>query len=430
MLLFASFEIKLNNCISLKSQVTTNITNTGLLFQTHTLNNTKQTNDEQFKEHITPTLRFITTIMEQYLKKECINRGSQHIANLFIKNHRLEQIIEALLTVATDEDLMYELANLAYVIGFVNICVDAKDYMFTEMEIKPVVQKMFCVISDSITKQYCYNVMKLSHVAVRYWHLIRPRLMPCASNIPKDIKKEPLIFENQLVILHSMPAFNFVIFRFNMPINKIFQDDIRDNFANKVMRNMCEYTIRLAYNYRQALAEKKHGYELGTVALDYIKETKPSYDRDQAVIIFQALVYLLKDIVTFTKDDAGLIEIAKNEAEFLNSLLILIGQFIEDFRITWRDCVESICIVGLTLYFISITAWPKKLMTEAFKLLQFAIEKYMSPNLALLVDRTQDSALIMLGPLLVSKLQDSDWEIRESGLRVLTTICELSHNSK
>lgn len=367
--------------------------------------------------------------MEQFLKNECINRNNQHIATLFLKNYRLTQIIEAFLKIAIDEDLVFDLSHAAYVIGFVDLCVDAKEFTFSEAEVKPVVKNLFCMISDSIAKQYCRNVMKLSHLAVRYWHLIRSRLMPHAPNIPKDIKKEPLIFENQLVILQSMPAFIFMIFRFNMPVHQLC-DDFRDNFANKVMRNMCEYTIRLAYNYRQALVEQKCGYEVGTKALEYIKETKPSYDRDQAVIIFQTLVYILKDVVTLTKDDDGQIEIAKNETDFLQSLLLLIGQFIEDFRITWQDCVESICVVGLTLYFISTTTWPKTLMTEAFKLLRLAIEKYMSPNLALLVDRTQDSSLNMLGPLLVTKLQDNDWEIRDSGLRVLTTICELSHSSK
>lgn len=240
------------------------------------------------------------------------------------------------------------------------------------------------------------------------------------------------MFENQLVILHSLPSFIFIVLRFNLPLHQLLHDDFRDNFANKVMRQMCEFTIRLAYNYRQALVEKQTNYdELGQKALDYIMETKPYYDRDQAVIIFQTLVYLLKDLVTFTKDDAGMIEIAKSEAKFVKSVLILIGEFIEAYNITWRDCVESICIVGLTIHFILITkTWPKELMMEAFKLLQLGIVKYMSPNLALLVDRTQDSSLHMIGPLLAEIVQNVDGEIREGGLKVLATICEFSSNSK
>lgn len=387
--------------------------------------------EEQLKQLITPTIRLITTLLDQYLKAECINRNHQHIVSIFLKNYHLEQTMDHLLTLATDEDFLFDLANLIYTIVFINMCVEAKEHTFCEGEVTPLVKKIFDLLHANITKRFCHAGLKLSHIAVRYWHLIRPRLMPCPpQNVHRDINKEPLIFENQLVILHSMPSFIFIVCRFNLPLHQIMQDDFRENFANKVWRQMCEYTIRLAYNYRQALVETRNSQELGKIALDYIMETKPYYDRDQAVIIFQTLVYLFKDIVTFTKDDAGQIEIAKNEADFIKLVLVLIGQFIEEFQITWRDCVESICIVGLSLYFISISEWPKKLMTEAFKLLQFAIEKYMSPNLALLVDRTQDSSLHMLGPLLVVKLQDDDWEIRNGGLGVLTTICELSHSSK
>lgn len=51
----------------------------------------------------------------------------------------------------------------------------------------------------------------------------------------------------------------------------------------------------------------------------------------------------------------------------------------------------------------------------------------MAPNLALLVDRTSDSSLGQLGPLLTSKLLDDEWEIRENCIAVLKTISELAH---
>lgn len=54
----------------------------------------------------------------------------------------------------------------------------------------------------------------------------------------------------------------------------------------------------------------------------------------------------------------------------------------------------------------------------------------MSPNLALLVDRTYDSAMDMLGPLLTTQLRDEHWEVRDTALEVLCTICEIAHTSK
>lgn len=54
----------------------------------------------------------------------------------------------------------------------------------------------------------------------------------------------------------------------------------------------------------------------------------------------------------------------------------------------------------------------------------------MSPNLALLVDRTSDSSMDSLGTLLVGKLHDMDWEVRDSALEVLHTVSGISHSSK
>lgn len=71
-----------------------------------------------------------------------------------------------------------------------------------------------------------------------------------------------------------------------------------------------------------------------------------------------------------------------------------------------------------------------KLTVEALKLLNLSIKKHMSPNLTLLLDRTSDSSLSQLGPLLLAKLQDNHWKICEAALQVLITISEFSRNGE
>lgn len=67
---------------------------------------------------------------------------------------------------------------------------------------------------------------------------------------------------------------------------------------------------------------------------------------------------------------------------------------------------------------------------EALKVLNQSIAKYMSPNLALLVDRTYDSAMDVLGPLLTTQLKDEHGEVRNAALEVLCTMSEIAHTSK
>lgn len=54
----------------------------------------------------------------------------------------------------------------------------------------------------------------------------------------------------------------------------------------------------------------------------------------------------------------------------------------------------------------------------------------MSPNLALLVDRTNDSSMSLLVPMLTAKLYDMDWDVRDSALEILQTISSIAHSSK
>ena len=67
---------------------------------------------------------------------------------------------------------------------------------------------------------------------------------------------------------------------------------------------------------------------------------------------------------------------------------------------------------------------------QALKLVNLSIAKYMAPNLALLVNRTSDSALSLLGPMLNTRLHDLNWEVRDSALEVVNTISEIANKSE
>lgn len=70
-----------------------------------------------------------------------------------------------------------------------------------------------------------------------------------------------------------------------------------------------------------------------------------------------------------------------------------------------------------------------QLVMHALKLINLSIARFMSPNLALLVDRTSDSSMANLGPMLIGKLEDADWEVRDSALEVLYTISNIANTS-
>lgn len=60
------------------------------------------------------------------------------------------------------------------------------------------------------------------------------------------------------------------------------------------------------------------------------------------------------------------------------------------------------------------------------QLAQLSVEHFMAPNLALLVDTLSGSDMQKLGPMIVKRLHDSNWEVRDSVLELLTSIANIS----
>jgi len=67
---------------------------------------------------------------------------------------------------------------------------------------------------------------------------------------------------------------------------------------------------------------------------------------------------------------------------------------------------------------------------QALKLVQLAVEHFLSPNMALLVDNLQGSALVCLGPIIVKRMHDTMWEVRDTTLELTTSIASISRISK
>lgn len=67
---------------------------------------------------------------------------------------------------------------------------------------------------------------------------------------------------------------------------------------------------------------------------------------------------------------------------------------------------------------------------HVLKLTQLAVEYFLAPNLALLVDSLAGSDMQKLGPMILKRLHDNNWEIRDSVLELLASISSISVLSK
>lgn len=318
---------------------------------------TKEIDQNCLKNKLQPTLRLLITILEQYFKNEWSNRRYQHIPKLFFKENHLQRVIDTYLMLTTNEELALNLSNILYLIHFISLCVDSKAHLITEHEAIPTFEKVFFLIEASVNKKYNTNVMKLTYLIIYYWFLIHTRLLPMTH---KDINNDPLIFQNQVAILQIVPIYHFVEKQFDLDWNFEGIDDLREFYIHKLVRQMCQYTVRLVYNYRNMLVSLPYNYQLPMKAMQYIIQSRKYYKRHTALIVFQALVYALNDFIACIKSDRKQLEIALKETNFFFTFMNAVRDLIENFDFTWKDCVESICVVNAVLDFLALTDWPTK----------------------------------------------------------------------
>lgn len=67
---------------------------------------------------------------------------------------------------------------------------------------------------------------------------------------------------------------------------------------------------------------------------------------------------------------------------------------------------------------------------QALKLTQLSIEHFLAPNLALLVEDLHGSGMERLGPTVLKRLHDINWEVRDSTLELLTSMSKIAIFSK
>lgn len=133
----------------------------------------------------------------------------------------------------------------------------------------------------------------------------------------------------------------------------------------------------MLYNWRAVLvAEKeKNLFDIAQKSIIYIMMTRKYYNRDRAVTVFTLVLYTLKDIVNIIKAKPFKAEIFNKQVGFMTSMIDGLATFISDFDISWRESVESICVLQVSLDFIGLSCWPSKVKFNFFATLNSMKQK-------------------------------------------------------
>jgi hypothetical protein len=245
---------------------------------------------------------------------------------------------------------------------------------------------------------------------------------------------EPFLFSCQCLLLMLVPQFCLSLRYFSKPISELEEelsnDVFREAFFQKMLKMVTQDVFRICYTWRDHFADRSDLFDLCKYVSTLAKESRKYYSRDEAVLLFQIQVYSLKDIMTTIKESPQKLELFLNETDYFCGIFEVVTILINEFDITWRDSFETIDVMALAFDFLSVPNWSTQVVVQALEVINVATAKYMTPNLALLVDSTADSTTALLGPLLYVKLLDETVEVKKAALEVIRTMAKISNSSK
>lgn len=304
-------------------------------------------------------MQLVIAILEQYFKNEWHLRKHKHIPRIFFKDFNLLQTVRTYTSFLTDEEIICDLANVTYLIYFIMLSIGSKYYMILERESIILYEKVYLLIEEAVNKKYCYAVLQMCHLVIKYWNVFHSRLLPWTEQ--KDSYKNPIRFQNQFIPFQVLPLMMFLEERFQFYWTFRDVDELRDCHIQQCFGKISHYTIRLAYSYINALVSSiSCKYEIAMRSINHIIESCKYYEQEVAVIHFQTQLYVFHDIIAMAKQDNKRVEIVRSLPGFFLTVINCIKVLIETHDIRWGKCMESACVLNAVLDFLLLTSWPLK----------------------------------------------------------------------
>lgn len=236
-----------------------------------------------------------------------------------------------------------------------------------------------------------------------------------------ELESNKIKFENQMIVVQMTPLLHGI-----RKAEPSHTDECFDSYFMTLFDISTEHTLRACYLFREELRKNpKTVSDIATKAIQGMLAIKGQLHHDRAVYVFQALCWSLKEFAGDENTDK-LMEMPN----LLSAILTGLHTLVKQYRITWKDSIESVCLLNFMLSLLNKPNLSARLAVQSLQLAQLSIEHFLAPNLALLVDTMQGSAIETLGPTVMRRLHDTNWEVRDSTLELLAAVSNISIFSK
>nr|CAH7755573.1 unnamed protein product [Callosobruchus chinensis] len=341
--------------------------------------------EESYYMSLKPSLVLISNILELLLQRATVNCAT---TKKILAKFNLEKHLTTLKN-SQNKNVFFDVYSILHLIGFFELL-----FKFGGVQEPIDFQKIsqpsmkYCGITEKFSETLS-NPQMLCFLgnSLRYWSHIRHKMTLCVND-----GSIPMQFENQLMILQLLPVAMISMRLINPnPDNLSGNDDIRDMFFTKIIKNSLPNTFRVVYKWK-ARFPNQTSFSDASMGLKYFLHSKQHYSRDVANTAFQMLLYTLRDVTDVVKEKPQMVPLTGEAVSFLVLLLTAIVELIKGFSLTWKDSVETVAVLEIAFNY-----------------------------------KVHDSVMGLLGPMLYAKLHDIHWEVRDSALEVICTITRISN---
>ncbi|XP_034249163.1 uncharacterized protein LOC117650022 isoform X2 [Thrips palmi] len=322
------------------------------------------------------------------------------------------------------EELLAKIAVFMYILDTVK---DGQKHQ--PLEIKAICIKILDVFSELINKGSVENVLKLCVLCHNQWAYvarIQRKDEDTTCVLAGDAKQYR--FEDQLLCLQLSPIFCCLL--------TVPSENDKELYLYKLFYKICFESQRLVFSFRNMVLKLEQLHIWLAMSARYVMHLAHVLSLERAVLVFQSFIYVLKHFVLCAESETkqggwGGEFRQSHHSTLLVAILDGLANLVRTHRITWRESVESLCLLTLAQELLDNPAFSSKvgLVVQALHLIQLCIENFMPPNLALLTNSLSGTSFDQLGTLIFKRLHDPHWEVRDSSLEVLITLATIS-NSK
>lgn len=298
--------------------------------------------DFDLQKNVTPILNLISFVLEKVIISNVKTKIPYHLNETLQIKINLWQLLDM-----TQDKIFFNKIMRLHAIS--NVAELAENILLSTTSLTPLNYNHFGITFFNHMRVCVARFKPETYLSMA--NLYNVLWSSLGSRAPQEIELEgqKVKFENQVLLLQVMPILMVITKQVVIDAELIF-----DAFTMKLIDMATEHTMRICYSIRDLLrTDRAHKVDVACKAIQGIISMKKILHRDHAVVFFQALIYSIKTVSIEANesdinidDNYGIVQLPPN---LLSAILSAICEIIKAYRITWKDSIESICVLNIML---------------------------------------------------------------------------------